>query len=53
MVKIDVLSSGSSGNAILIKTKKSLVLIDNGLSYKKFKELISMVNLEVGKINYL
>ena len=53
MVKIDVLSSGSSGNAILIKTKKSLILIDNGLSYKKFKELISMVNLEVGKINYL
>lgn len=53
MVKINILSSGSSGNAIVIATRKNWILIDNGVSYKKFKELAEMVKLDPLKISYL
>lgn len=35
MIRFCLLGSGSSGNAILIKTRDSKLLVDNGLSYKQ------------------
>lgn len=37
MIRFCLLGSGSSGNAILVKTRDSKILIDNGLSFKQLK----------------
>lgn len=44
-MRICVLSSGSVGNATIIETEQTAILIDNGLSLKKLQELIKKVDL--------
>lgn len=53
MVKINVLSSGSSGNAIVIETEKNSILMDDGLSFKKLSELFEREKLSFEKIDAL
>jgi len=52
-MKVCLLSSGSVGNAIVIEGEESAVLIDCGLTFKKFDELIQKTKLDIGKIKYL
>jgi len=49
-VKICLLTSGSIGNAIVIEGEQESILIDCGISYKKFSELISRTSLDERKI---
>ena len=44
------LSSGSSGNAILIKNNDEAILIDCGLSFKKLKEKMAEAEIDPGVI---
>jgi phosphoribosyl 1,2-cyclic phosphodiesterase len=53
MVKINVLSSGSSGNAVVIETAKNSILIDDGVSFKKLKCLFEKEKLSIDKIDAL
>ncbi|NMB99418.1 MAG: MBL fold metallo-hydrolase [Thermoanaerobaculaceae bacterium] len=53
MVKINVLSSGSSGNAVVIQSSKSSILIDDGVSFKKLKCLFEKEKLSIDKIDAL
>ena len=39
-MKVCVLSSGSIGNATIIETEQTSILIDSALSLKKLQELI-------------
>lgn len=49
-MKICLLTSGSIGNAIVIEDDQESILIDCGISYKKFNELISRTSLDESKI---
>lgn len=49
-MKVCLLTSGSIGNAIVIEDEQESILIDCGISYKKFDELISLTSLDVSKI---
>jgi phosphoribosyl 1,2-cyclic phosphodiesterase len=50
-MKVTVLGSGSSGNAVLISTEKTKVLVDAGLSAKQILERIAAVGEEAAKID--
>ncbi|MDD3049923.1 MAG: MBL fold metallo-hydrolase [Candidatus Cloacimonetes bacterium] len=50
MFQVSVLASGSKGNSFLIKTERSAVLLDAGLSGKKICEAIRNVNYSEDKI---
>lgn len=43
-LKISILASGSSGNAIYLESSKTKLLVDSGLSGKKIAELMSQIN---------
>jgi len=49
-VKVCLLTSGSIGNAVVIESDNDSLLIDCGISYKKFEELISLTDLDPSKI---
>lgn len=50
-MRICVLSSGSVGNATIIETENTAILIDNGLSLKKLQELLKKVDLTKIKLS--
>lgn len=50
-MKVKILASGSKGNATVIETVNNIILIDIGLSYKKLKEKLALVDLDVNDIN--
>ena len=52
-MKICVLSSGSVGNATIIETDQTAILIDNGLSLKKLQELIKQSGFDENKIEHI
>lgn len=49
-MKVCLLTSGSIGNAVVIESDNDSLLIDCGISYKKFEELISLTDLDPSKI---
>lgn len=51
MFQTTVLASGSKGNSILIRTEKTKILLDAGLSGKKITEAIDSLELTCDKIN--
>lgn len=50
-MKVTVLGSGSTGNAVLITTEKTRVLVDAGLSAKQILERIALVGEDSGKLD--
>jgi phosphoribosyl 1,2-cyclic phosphodiesterase len=50
-MKVTVLGSGSTGNAVLICTEKTRVLVDAGLSAKQILERIAAVGEDSGKLD--
>lgn len=52
-MRICVLSSGSVGNATIIETDQTTILIDNGLSLKKLQELIKKGGFDENKIEHI
>ena len=49
-VKVCLLTSGSIGNVVIIEHERESILIDCGVTFKKFDELISQTNLDMDKI---
>ena len=49
-MKICALTSGSIGNAVVIEDESDAILIDCGVTYKKFTELMSEATLDTDKI---
>ena len=49
--KFKILGSSSSGNAALLRTADSNILIDAGLSGKKLKFLLSLEGLEMEELD--
>lgn len=45
------LASGSKGNALLLGTERTKILIDAGLSFKQLKERLEVLNIDVGSID--
>lgn len=52
-MRICVLSSGSVGNATIIETEQTAILIDNGLSLKKLQELIKKSEFDENRIEHI
>ena len=52
-MKVCVLSSGSIGNATIIETEQTSILIDSGLSLKKLQELIKKSGFDENKIEHI
>jgi len=52
-MKVCVLSSGSVGNATIIETEETTILIDNGLSFKKLQQAIKDSNFDENKIEHI
>jgi len=52
-MKVCLLSSGSIGNAIVIESEYDSILIDCGLSFKKFLELMDQTGLDPGKLKHV
>ena len=52
-MRICVLSSGSVGNATIIETEQTAILIDNGLSLKKLQELIKKSGFDENRIEHI
>ena len=50
-MKFIVLGSGSTGNAILITTEKTRVLIDAGLSAREITRRLALVGLEPSQLD--
>lgn len=50
-MKVTVLGSGSTGNAVLIATEKTRVLVDAGLSAKQLLERVAAVGEDSGKLD--
>src|SRR5215213_4014150 len=50
-MKVTVLGSGSTGNAVLIATEKTKVLVDAGLSAKQILERVAAVGEDCAKID--
>jgi phosphoribosyl 1,2-cyclic phosphodiesterase len=50
-MKVTVLGSGSTGNAVLIATEKTKVLVDAGLSAKQILERIAAVGEDAARID--
>ena len=51
MFQTSVLASGSKGNSILIRTEKSKILLDAGLSGRKIINFINSIELDENKLN--
>jgi len=51
MLKFSILGSGSSGNAILVKSEKTNLLFDVGLSNKRIGELLRNFNIQPEEID--
>lgn len=49
-MKVCLLTSGSIGNVVVIEDEEESILIDCGITFKKFDELISQTDLKVNKI---
>jgi len=49
-MKVCLLTSGSIGNAVVIEHEKESILIDCGITFKKFDELISQTDLKMSKV---
>ncbi|MCL1989753.1 MAG: MBL fold metallo-hydrolase [Defluviitaleaceae bacterium] len=49
-MKVCLLTSGSIGNVVVVEDKTESILIDCGVTFKKFSELISQTDLKVEKI---
>jgi phosphoribosyl 1,2-cyclic phosphodiesterase len=45
------LASGSKGNALLLGTERTKILIDAGLSFKQLKERLEAINVDVASID--
>ena len=52
-MRVCVLSSGSIGNATVIETEETTILIDNGLTLKKLQELLKLNNFDENKIEHV
>ena len=52
-MKVCLLTSGSIGNAVVIEHEKESILIDCGVSFKKFDELISQTSLDISKVKHI
>ena len=52
-MRVCVLSSGSVGNATIIETDETCLLIDNGLTLKKLQELLRNQGFDENKIEHL
>jgi len=52
-VKVCLLTSGSIGNTIVIEHEEESILIDCGVTFKKFDELISQTNLSIDKVKHI
>ncbi|ERJ12524.1 MBL fold metallo-hydrolase [Haloplasma contractile] len=52
-MKITVLASGSKGNAAVVETEHTKILIDIGLSYKQLKIKLKEKNIEVEELDAL
>jgi len=52
-MKVCLLSSGSIGNAIVIESEYESILIDCGLSFKKFLELMGQTGLDPDKLRHV
>ena len=52
-MRVCVLSSGSIGNATIIETEETCLLIDSGLTLKKLQELIKMQGFDENKIEHM
>ena len=53
MMKITVLSSGSSGNSTLIRTENFNILVDLGVTKKTIVDALSEYSLSLNDINYI
>ena len=51
MIKFTVLGSGSSGNAVLISTERTNVLVDAGLSAREILRRLSVVGIDCEKLD--
>ena len=51
MMKVTVLGSGSTGNAVLIATEKTRVLVDAGMSAKQLLERVAAVGEDSAKLD--
>ena len=49
-MKVCLLTSGSIGNAVIIEDEKTSILIDCGVTFKKFEDLMSQTSLDMSKI---
>ena len=52
-MRVCVLSSGSVGNATIIETEETCLLIDSGLTLKKLQELIKTQGFDENKIEHM
>lgn len=52
-MEVIILASGSKGNATVIKTNGSKILIDIGISYTSFKKKTKESNVNIKEIEYL
>jgi len=53
IMKVCLLTSGSIGNTVVIEHEEESILIDCGVSFKKFNELFSQTNLNMNKVKHL
>ena len=49
-MKVCLLTSGSIGNVVVIEHEQESILIDCGVSFKKFSELLTQTDLDMSKI---
>jgi len=52
-VKVCLLTSGSIGNVVVIEHEEESIIIDCGITFKKFGELISQTNLNMSKVKHI
>jgi len=50
-MKICTLSSGSSGNCLLVETQYSKILVDAGISYRKIKNYLQSIDIDIDQID--
>jgi Metal-dependent hydrolases of the beta-lactamase superfamily II len=51
MIKFTVLGSGSTGNAVLISTEKTNVLVDAGLSAREILRRLALVGVNYSNLD--
>ena len=52
-MKVCLLTSGSIGNVVVIEHEEESIIIDCGITFKKFGELISQTNLNMSKVKHI